>query len=51
MTIAGKNTPIVETGLANLTKNETRALVHFADGTDATMGDAARRESKAAATK
>jgi hypothetical protein len=32
MTIAGKNTPIVETGLANLTKNETRVLVHFADG-------------------
>jgi len=32
MTIAGKNTPIMETGLANLTKNETRVLVHFADG-------------------
>ena len=32
MTIAGKNTPIVETGFANLTKNETRVLVHFADG-------------------
>jgi hypothetical protein len=32
MTIAGKNTPILETGFANLTKNETRVLVHFADG-------------------
>ncbi len=31
-TIAGKNTPIVETGFANMTKNETRVLVHFADG-------------------
>jgi hypothetical protein len=32
-TISGKSTPIMETGLANLTMNETRALVHFADGT------------------
>jgi hypothetical protein len=32
-TIAGKNTPIMETGLQNLTMNETQALVHFADGT------------------
>jgi DNA-binding CsgD family transcriptional regulator len=32
MTIAGKDTPILETGMANLTKNETRVLVHFADG-------------------
>lgn len=32
-TITGKNTPIMETGIANLTENETRALVHFADGT------------------
>lgn len=31
-TIAGKNTPIMETGIANLTLNETKALVHFADG-------------------
>jgi hypothetical protein len=27
-----KNTPIMETGIYNLTQNETRALVHFADG-------------------
>lgn len=32
-TIYGKNTPIMETGLSNLTMNETQALVHFADGT------------------
>lgn len=32
-TIKGKSTPIMETGLANLTQNETRALLHFADGT------------------
>lgn len=32
-TIVGKNTPIMETGIANLTENETKALVHFADGT------------------
>jgi hypothetical protein len=32
-TITGKNTPIMETGLQNLTMNETRALLHFADGT------------------
>lgn len=32
-TFSGKNTPIFETGVANLTMNETRALVHFADGT------------------
>lgn len=32
-TIAGKNTPIVETGFSNLTRNETGTLVHFADGT------------------
>jgi hypothetical protein len=31
-TIAGKDTPIMESGLANLTMNETGALVHFADG-------------------
>ncbi len=31
-TIAGKSTPIMETGLANLTQNETKLLVHFADG-------------------
>lgn len=32
-TITSKNTPIMETGLQNLTMNETQALVHFADGT------------------
>ncbi len=32
-TISSKNTPIMETGLQNLTMNETRALLHFADGT------------------
>jgi hypothetical protein len=31
-TITGKNTPIMETGIANLTENETSMLVHFADG-------------------
>ena len=31
-TIVGKSTPIMETGIANLTENETRVLVHFADG-------------------
>jgi hypothetical protein len=31
-TAVDKNTPIMETGLSNLTKNETRVLVHFADG-------------------
>jgi hypothetical protein len=31
-TVVGKNTPIMETGLYNLTQNETTALVHFADG-------------------
>jgi hypothetical protein len=35
-TISGKNTPIMETGIANLTENETRALVHFADGSTQT---------------
>jgi hypothetical protein len=32
-TIVGKDTPIMETGVYNLTLNETRALVHFANGT------------------
>jgi len=32
-TISGKNTPIMETGLQNLTMNEAPALLHFADGT------------------
>jgi hypothetical protein len=32
LTIAGKNSPILETGMANLTMNETRVLAHFADG-------------------
>ena len=31
-TIVEKNTPIMETGIANLTMNESRVLVHFADG-------------------
>ena len=31
-TIVEKNTPIMETGIANLTENETQVLVHFADG-------------------
>lgn len=31
-TIVGKNTPIMETGLANLTQNEAPALVHFSNG-------------------
>ena len=31
-TIVDKNTPIVETGITNLTQNETRVLMHFADG-------------------
>ncbi len=32
-TVSGKNTPIMESGLQNLTMNETQALVHFSDGT------------------
>lgn len=32
-TVSGKNTPIMETGLQNLTMNEAPALVHFNDGT------------------
>ncbi len=31
-TIVGKNTPILETGISNLTQNETSVLVHFEDG-------------------
>lgn len=31
-TIVGKNTPILEAGLGNLTRNETRVLAHFANG-------------------
>ena len=31
-TVAGKETPIMETGISNLTENETSLLVHFADG-------------------
>ena len=30
--IQGKNSPIMETGIANLTKDEAPALLHFADG-------------------
>ena len=30
--IKGKDSPIMETGLANLTKDEAPALLHFADG-------------------
>lgn len=32
-TIKDKNTPIMETGIGNLTQDTTPALVHFADGT------------------
>jgi hypothetical protein len=32
-TAAGKTRPIMETGIANLTKENTPALVHFPDGT------------------
>lgn len=32
-TLAGKNTPIMETKVSGLTENETNVLVHFADGT------------------
>ncbi len=31
-TVVGKNTPILETGISNLTMNEARVLIHFADG-------------------
>jgi hypothetical protein len=31
--IQGKSSPIMETGLGNLTQDTTPALVHFADGT------------------
>ncbi|MFT7639956.1 MAG: hypothetical protein ACI9G1_001694 [Pirellulaceae bacterium] len=31
-TVVDKNTPIIETGISNLTMNESRVLVHFADG-------------------
>jgi len=31
-TIEGKTSPIMETGVANLTEDETPALVHFSDG-------------------
>jgi hypothetical protein len=30
--IEGKDSPIMETGIANLTKDEAPALLHFADG-------------------
>lgn len=30
--VAGKDSPIMETGIANLTKDEAPALLHFADG-------------------
>ena len=30
--IQGKSSPIMETGIANLTKDEAPALLHFADG-------------------
>ena len=32
-TITGKKSPIMETGIANLTKDEATALLHFEDGT------------------
>jgi hypothetical protein len=31
-TFAGKTSPIVETGIQNLTMNETQVLVHFEGG-------------------
>ncbi len=31
-TIVGKNTPIMEAGVVNLTMNESSALLHFSDG-------------------
>ena len=31
-TIAGQNRPVMETGLTNLTKDTSPALIHFADG-------------------
>jgi len=31
-TIAGKSRPVMETGLTNLTKDTSPALIHFADG-------------------
>ena len=31
-TIAGKQWPVMETGISNLTKDETAALAHFEDG-------------------
>ena len=31
-TFSGKTSPIVETGIQNLTMNETQVLVHFKDG-------------------
>jgi len=31
-TVAGKRTPIMETGISNLTEDTAPALVHFADG-------------------
>jgi hypothetical protein len=30
--VAGKDSPIMETGIANLTKDEAPALLHFSDG-------------------
>lgn len=30
--ISGKTSPIMETGISNLTKDDTPALLHFADG-------------------
>jgi hypothetical protein len=32
-TAAGKTRPLMETGIANLTKKTTPALIHFPDGT------------------
>jgi len=31
-TVVGENTPILETGISNLTQSEASTLVHFADG-------------------
>ena len=44
--VAGKESPITETGISNLTKDETPALLHFARRPDSAMavGEAERTE-------
>ncbi len=50
-TVAGKNTPIMETGIEELTKNEASLLVHFSDGTTQqwTMLHVENKDAEAAA--